>query len=572
MSLIRERQGCVHAVMYDAQGLRTISYHKEEKAMGNDTRKAVVVFAALVLFLGAMAVYGTGTKESDIAKSDGRQDTIVLGTKMILRTLDPIKTICWEDSSLCANIYDSLVVYNPSDPTQPLPSLAERWEVSKDGKEWTFYIRKGVKFTTGKTLTARDVVLSFQRGMKANYPMYTPYSNYMDPDTGFEIVDDYTVKMRLKVGYAGWIHLLTKSSGAIIDVDELAKHISSDDPEGSLYLNDHSIGTGPFVLKEWVRDERITLEKNENYWGIKAGSHRVPQYRYFVDQNVPDINTQKMMLEKGDIDFAILLPKDVIAEYDAKPNPEIIVVKYPWYEATSLLMNPNHGPFADPKVRQAVKYAIDYNTLTSKVFSAIRMDRPIFKGMVGWDENYLYGYNVEKAKQLLSESKYPDGFGFTLCIGTGVGLGADWETAGLKIKQDLSAIGINVKIEQYDWSVMDEKLFNGNYEALENWYGTMFPETEGMMTMIGRSDSTHLKANAYKNKQFDELADAAMRETDPQKRHELYRQLGGFHRDDGPVVYIAQGIAAGALRADIIGWNKNPDGYNMDFAVMYRRK
>ncbi len=498
--------------------------------------------------------------------------TFTFGTNMVTRSFDPIKLIAWEEQSLARCIYDTLVVFNAEDPDNPLPAIAERWDINSDATEYTFYLRQGVKFTTGNELTANDVVESMKRGMREDFPAYMPFNTFINIDTGFEIIDDYTVKMKLKIPYSGLLQILMKPHAGVVDITELEKHKTDDDPLGSRYLNEHSLGSGPFILKEWLRDERITLEANENYWGFETNDPRVPKYKYFVELNVPNITTQKLMLERGDIDLTISLTNDMIKEYEEGKNADIKVETCLTYLATSFLMHPKNPPFDDPKVRQAVRYALDYDTLVNKILSAIRMDRPLYKPMIGTDDDILYKQDLEKAKQLMAESKYPDGAEFDYYIGTGVGLGAQWEDTGGKIKQDLEQIGLIANISQYDWSVMDEKMYGGNFVALENWYGTNYPEAEGMMSMIVRHDSNCLQGieGSFDFTKLEELADEALKTTDLQKRYQLYREISDIMAEEGPVAFIGQQVLKIPMKKNLSGWDKNPDYYIYDWAKFYK--
>lgn len=498
--------------------------------------------------------------------------TITFGCNMVTRSLDPIKLIAWEEQSLARCIYDTLVVYNSDKPDTPLPSIAEKWTINSDASEYTFFLRKGVKFTTGRELTANDVIESMKRGMKEDFPAYMPFNTFMDMDTAFSAPDKYTVKMKLKVPYGGLLMILMKPHAGIVDITELNKHKTADDPLGSNYLNDHSLGSGPFMIKEWLRDERITLEANAKYWGFAVKDPRRPRYKYFVELNVPNITTQKMMLEKGDIDTVTSLTNDMLKEYEEGKNPNIRVETCLTYLATSFLMHPGKPPFDDPKVRQAVRYALDYETLYGKILSAIRMDRPLYKPMVGTDDTILYKQDLAKARKLMAESKYPKGAEFEYCIGTGVGLGAQWEDTGGKIKSDLEKIGLVAKISQYDWSVMDEKMYGGNFVALENWYGTNYPEAEGMMSMIVRHDSNCLQgiSGSWDFSEVERLADEALKTSDTKKRYQLYRKISEIMADTGPVAFIGQQVLKMPFRKDVHGWDKNPDYYIYDWAKLYR--
>jgi ABC-type transport system substrate-binding protein len=199
------------------------------------------------------------------------------------------------------------------------------------------------------------------------------------------------------------------------------------------------------------------------------------------------------------------------------------------------------------------------------------MDRPIFKPAIGTDDDILYGYDLDKAKQLIAESNYPDGFKVSISMGNGVGLGAEWEALGLVLQSDLAKIGITVSLEQYDWSAMDEKAVEGNYEALLGWAGPYFADTAGHITDY-LPGAYYLGKTGWENAEATRLADEAMKEPNVDKRYELYRNLSELYAEEAPVAFIAQEVKNIAFRSDIYGWDGNPDAYQCDYAVLYRKK
>lgn len=494
--------------------------------------------------------------------------TITVGLNSIARSLDPIKTISWDSASLVANMYDTLVVFDPADITRVLPSLATSWEVSDDASVWTFYLRKGVKFTTGNELTAEDVKFSIQRGMAANYPVYPPIAQFLDPETGIEVLDDYTIRFVLTRPYSGFGLLLASTKFGVVDSKALKPHMTEDDPFGSNYLDDHSLGSGPLKLKRWQRGERIVLERNPDYWGIPLG-HRVPAFDELVHLHVPEPVTQRLMLQRGDIQVAMDLTVEMALEM--MNDSRVRIERVPVFIGTAILMNPNHPPFSDPNVRNAVRWAIDYDSIINELMRGygIRMDRPIFKPLAGSSDTVLYSYDLQRAREYLAQSAYPTGFSFSLAIGTGAGMGVPWDLLAVKEQVDLSQLGINVRIEQYDWSVMDEKLFSGNYEALQVWFGSVWPEAESAMAMNGRTvDSIHLRANPWTNIAIDELADQARVEVDPAKRAALYEEISRLHAEDGVFAFIAQQEKPIGFGANVVGFDGNPVISNFDWSSL----
>jgi peptide/nickel transport system substrate-binding protein len=524
------------------------------------------------LFLSVILILALAT---GIAIAAAPKDVLVYGCNQIVRSLDPIKAICWEEKSLEFSMYDTLLGYEPTRVSELKARLAERWEVSEDGRTWTFYLRKGIKFTTGNPLSADDVVFSLTRGVKANYPCYPPISRYMDIDTGFKVIDKYTIQMKLKVPYAGFGQLLTGIWTGIVDSRTVKAHITKDDPTASNYLGENSIGTGPLKLMEWKRGQKIVLVANPSYWGKKIG-FRVPKYKQLIDLHVPEPSAQNMMLDRGDIDMAFDLTAEMISKYEKDANSSVKIERVPIFIGTGIVMNTSRGIFQDPKVRRAIRYAIEYNTIIKDILNgnAIRLDRPIFQPFIGVNngKDFLYDYNLEKAKQLMKESKYPDGGSFTLVIGNGAGFGAPWDVIALKEAQDLEKIGIKVKLEQYDWSAVDEKQFNGNYDALQMWFTIPFPETEGMMMGMGHTaESTWLKPNSYRSKQIDSLIEKATVEPNLNKRTALYNEISNLYEEDGPYAFVAQQKKPFVFGKNLFGFDRSPDATQIDFTALNKK-
>ncbi len=536
-------------------------------------KKYLSIFIVLIFIFSASAVFAE-KKEAGVEVP--KEKTIIQGWAHTIRTMDPAKTIGLQARSITNSVYDTLVTYNKDNANKPIPNLAESYEISDKGQVWTFHLRKGVKFTTGNEVTAEDIVYSFKRGFEINSPTYPKaILQLIDPETSFEIIDDYTLKIKLRIPTVGFIRLCESSSTAVVDKDTLEKHKTNDDPYGSNWLNEHSIGSGPFILDEWERDDRIVLKKNPNYWGIAAHFHRVPGYDKLIIKNITEPSALKMMIEKGDIDFTLELTRDIIDKYEENPVENIEIFEFPNYRGTAIYMNPAYAPIADTNVIKAIKAAIDYPTLINELLYAIRLDRPIFKPAVGTDDELLYDYNVAKAKEYMAKSKYPDGFPLTLTIGTGVICGCPNDTIALKIQKDLSKIGIDVKIEQYDWSVMDEKLFSGKYQAELGKYPSFFGDTEGMVSVIGRSNGPLWKGNAWSASdtaaECDKLFNLAMEEPNLDKRYKLYRKASELFAEKAPIVFIGQQISKLVHRSDIGGFNGNPDLSAFEFATLYKK-
>lgn len=502
------------------------------------------------------------------------KDTIVYGCNQIARSLDPVQSICWEERSLMFNIYDTLIGYNPKQINELRPCLAEKWDVSSDGRTWTFYLRKGVKFSTGNELTSEDVLFSLRRGVEINSMNYPPITRYMDIDTGLKAIDDYTVQINLEVPYSGFGQLLTSAMTGIVDSKTLKANMSKEDETGTLYLNNNSLGSGPLMLKEWVHGQKIVLVTNENYWG-KEIDFRVPKFKQLIDLHVPEPSTQNMMLIRGDIDIGFDLTAEMVAAFKKDLNAPVRIERVMMIVGTGIIMNTSRGIFQDPKVRQAIRHALNYDVIIKDILGndAVRLDRPISRPLIGSNDgkNFLYEYDLEKAKRLMQESNYPEGGSFTLTTGTGAGFGAPWDVIGLAEARDLEEIGIKMNLVQVDWSVHDEKLRNGDYDALQMWFSIPFDEAEGAMMGLGHTtDSTWLRRNPYENKEIDALIGEATTELNLAKRTALYEKICQLFAEDGPYAFIAQRIAPFVFRDNVFGYDGSPSSPQRNYATWYK--
>lgn len=502
------------------------------------------------------------------------EGTIVYGCNQIVRSFDPIKAICWEEKSLLFAMYDTLIGYEPTALANWQPRLAKRWEVSEDSRVWTFYLREDARFTTGNLMTSEDIIYSLRRGVEGNFPCYPPVSKYLDVNEGLKAIDDFTVQMTLRIPYAGFGQLLSDVRTGIVDSKELKKHETDEDKFAATYLNDNSIGSGPLKLQSWERGQKIVLVKNEEYWGKKE-DFRVPKYERLIDLHVPEPSSQKMMLERGDIDMAFDLTSRMIEEYE-KPDSEIKLIKVPIFIGTGIVMNPERVIFQDPLVRRAFRYAINYEEIINEILdgNALRIDRPVFYPLLGYNDSneFLYSYDLAKAKELMKQSSYPDGGKFNLVIGTGAGFGAPWEDIALKIADDLKEIGISFNIQQFDWSAVDEKQFSGDYDALLMWFTISFPETEGMMMSLAKTEEggSWATTNPYVNKEVDVLIEKGTVEANVDKRIEIYNKISKIYEEDGIYALIAQQKKPFVFRKNVMGFDRSPNATQLNFPVLFK--
>jgi peptide/nickel transport system substrate-binding protein len=386
----------------------------------NRTRKTVTLALAALLAVGAIAG-ATGqveTKTLSFALS-GNPDT-----------LDPQKTAGTLTFQTVRSIFDTLV--EPDAEGKIVGALAERWEISADNLTWTFYLRKGVKFHNGDTLTAKDVKATFDR--IRNKDLASPKASEFASITAVETPDDYTVVMKLAAPSAPLLAALASGWGAILPKSLIdAGHDFANQP----------VGTGPFVFKEWQRDNRIVLAKNPDYW-MKGK----PAFDNLIFQIIPERAVQVQALIAGQIDGSDIIDEEDVPALESSGKVNID------RQMTSLIlvmaMNCSRKPLDDLRVRQAINYAIDKQQVLNVAYGG---GRPIGTFMNYGNAYYkdftsLYPYDPAKARSLLAQA------GVTKDTVLELSLPSNYPPhvkAGEMYQEMLTKVGLNVQIKLVDW-------------------------------------------------------------------------------------------------------------------------
>ena len=464
---------------------------------------------------------------------------LIVGGQFMTRLMDAQKSVTGDDTIVLRHVYDNLITFKDPDYSTFIPSLAKSWEVSQDAKVYTFHLRDDVKFyPSGNPMTADDVVWSFNRDLAAKWPGGKAYVYIKE----VRKVDDYTVVMELNTPFVAILALLTGlADGNIYDSKAVIPHVNGawGTPEcdyGSPWVDEHSVGSGPYYIKEWSRSQRVVLERNPYYWGPKPVNDRI------TFQIVSEPATLQTMLEKGDVDIAWKgIPMDVLSTY---PRADVKVAAAPVFACYVSHMNTAFPPFADPKVRQAMRYAVNYPAIRDKLLSgnAIQMSSPLYKGLLAGGNTY-YEYDLDKAKKLMSESKYPNGFEVTKIVPSAADLGISYSDLVLMETEDMAKIGITEKMEVYDWSVLDERIPGGKFDWAQDMHTIIFIDPEGMYELSGaprHGNSLCLANTPWRDDEIDSLLDQGQVETDPAKRAQLYDQANTLIAERGAEIWYFQ--------------------------------
>lgn len=427
-----------------------------------------------------------------------------------IQTADVQKTS--KDYQTPMNIFDRLVDINVAEDgtTSVIPALAESWDISTDGLQYTFHLRQGVKFHNGNDFTAEDVAYTFHRlltvegGVNSEFIDQVKGANELlegtaDTLEGLEVVDDYTVKITLKEPYAAFLACISSPGVSIYDSEatEAAGDQFGLDPAVT-------VGTGPFIFTSWTLNDQIVMTKNDNYW---KGATALPGV---VVKIIPDTETQTMMFENGELDIIDLdFVTDAIDRFVATYPDQIIEGNR--VGITYLTMNQNIEPLNNVQVRKAVQMAIDKQTILDALYGGRgQVEYGIFPhGLIGFNpDQEVIPYDPEAAKALLAEAGYADGFTMELSADSSA---SDTVTMALEIiKEQLAEVGINAEIKNYDQATwLDTRKAGELGSFLATWTADFNDPDNFIYTFFGNEEKTRIRSINYPDTAVMERVSAA---------------------------------------------------------------
>ena len=508
------------------------------------------------------------------APAPAAENVLVVGLpKADTRTLDPHRQYEITPPQIMRAIYETLVTLPDKGATidRVEPLLAESFEISDDALVYTFKLRSDVKFASGRTMTADDVVFSFKRlGNLQDNPSWL----FSDHVASIEAADASTVKITLKEPNAAFLSMLVSPNFAVVDA-ELVKAQGGTDAENAKeadkatdWLDSNSAGTGPYVLKEWKRGEQVVIERNPNYWRGTVPFDRI------IFREIPDDAARQQALERGDVDIAIGLDVDAINRLKGNPNLNVIVGNTLDMTYLAMTMNPELSKeLADKRVRQAIKFAIDYEGIINGLLSGTALHIPtiIPLGLLGTDPALAPKRDLEKAKALLKEAGLEGGFTINMVYPgerkmSNVILA---DTLVAKLQEDLAEIGVTLNVEPRDATTWRADYRAGKLVATIADWTPDFLDPHGWAPAFAVEGASAAKRVYYVNKEAEKLALDAAKITDPAKRAEMYLKVQQLMLDDAAFIGLIQPkvqIVASAKLKDVI---YNPV-YFLDYYFMSR--
>lgn len=511
-------------------------------------KKLLALFLALVMVGAVLPGCGDGSKDPGGQGNNGKTGEPVKGGEITVGiaqdlddSLDPHQTVAAGTREVLFNIFEGLV--KPNSDGEMIPAVAEKYTLSEDGTTYTFTLREGVKFHNGQTVTAEDVVYSINRCAAVPEGQEKPLVAAFSAVKSVEALDEKTVAVTIAQRDLEFISYMT---AAIIPAD---------------YENQDTapVGTGPFRFVSRTPQQDFVMERFEDYWGAPAWLDKVT---YKICENADAL---VMNLNGGSIDLCAHLTSAQASQL----NQNFQVLEGTMNLVQAIYLNNQAKPFDNQLVRQALCYAIDRQGIMDMVADGhgTAVGSSIYPAFTKYFLPELvdkYPHSVEKAKELLAQAGYPDGFDMTISVPNNYQPHMD--TAEV-VAEQLREAGINVTIQPVEWSTWLDTIYNGR-----QFQATVVGVDAANMTaraMLERFTSDHAKNFInYSNPAYDALFQQAINATDEATQTDLYKQMETMLADTAANVYIQDLSDLVAMRQDLGGLKFYPI-YVLDLSTVY---
>ncbi|GAA0354134.1 ABC transporter substrate-binding protein [Bacillus horti] len=546
-------------------------------------KKSLLFFILMLAVVVALAACG-GNSSAPADSEDGGQDsentdtntntntntsessapkTLIFARGADSTNLDPPTTTDGEVSRVTRQIFESLLEF-ADDSFEIQEGLAHDFEILDDGLRYRLHLREGVTFHDGTEFNADAVIFNFDRWSDKNHEHhyadlgfnYTYYGNEFGGFKGDEghiiddivRVDEFTIEFVLNKKNAGFLKKLAMSAFSIASPQSFADYGSD--------VIENPVGTGPFVFRDWKKNESITLDKNPNYW--KQGQ---PILDTVIFQVIPDNSARLTALRSGDIDLMDGLNPDDVSSVESDANLTL-------YERLPnnvgyLGFNTEKEPFTDPKVRIALNHAVNKEALIVGLYGnlAETAKNPLPPGYLGYNDSIEeYAYDPERAKELLAEAGYPDGFEFDLwTMPVARPYMPDPQKAAEALQADFANVGLKANIVTREWATYQEELVQGLQDVfMLGWSGTNGDPDYFVNNLLSISAIPGGNRTFYRNEVVSDLFTRAIEEIDEQARDDMYQEALEIIHNEAPWIPLVHNRPVLASSSNVLNYVPHP--------------
>ena len=518
--------------------------------------------AALIAFIFIF----TGCNRREVARSGasgaGSLRVLRIGNYDEPQDLDPHAINGEPEFRIAMALFEGLAAMDPKD-LHPIPGMAESWEISPDGQEYTFHLRANLKWSNGDPLTADDFVQSYKRMLSP--ALASPYAyliynfvrgarEYYDgkvtdfAQVGFKAVDDRTLQVFLKHPTPYLLKIIAQHwSWDPVPVKVIAK-FGPLDRKGTHWTRvGNLVGNGPYVLKSWLPQQKIVVARNPYYWD--AANVKSDEIEFYPIQ---DVSTEERMFRTGEIDATLDLPETKIDVY-RREYPQDLHID-PWLAVYYYQCNVTRPPLNDKRVRKALALALDREALVRDVLHGGQKPAYVlsYPGAAGYEPRTRLKPDLAEARRLLAEAGYPGGKGFpgfevlynTLAIHREIAeaIQAMWRTG----------LGIDITLQNQEWKVYEDAEQHHNFQMTRAGWIADYIDPQAFLDIFETGSGNNF--SGWSNPEYDRLLHAALAAKTEPERYECYQKMDAILTDECPVIPIYYYTHCYALNPKVRGW------------------
>jgi len=468
-------------------------------------------------FLLLISLALIGSLLTPFALAESRGGTLSIGVDQEVVGLDPHIVTAFSSFRRLDLLYNTLVKLDYN--LDIVPDLADSWEIP-DSLTYIFHLKKGVKFHNGRELTADDVKFSLERILDPKTA--SPGRSYIIPISNIESIDQYTIRIELSSPLASFLDGLTSKNCAIVPKEEVEKY-------GNLQRN--VVGTGPFKLEEWVPDNYMKLVRNPSYF-----EKEFPYLDAVIFRVIPEQTSLLAGIKSGSLDIATINEGSVILQ--AKKDPNLVVIQVPGLNLRTFGFNNTREPFNDVRVREAIALAIDRDEIVNAAeFGMAQPSGPLAASVKKWakplEELPFSKPNLKKARELLAEAGYPDGFSFNV-------VASSTYEGGLAVAQviqsQLKKVGLRPELEVVEWGIYIDRWVKRDFDSMVELRGGS-PEPDRFLYRSLHSTGG-VNNWLFKDEEVDKLLDEGRKLIKFEDRKPIYDKIQVLLSEKVPVIFL----------------------------------